>query len=56
MSCERGRKILPIRRNDIKRLLQCFRCANDPEKCGCTEADEDENGMCKKYEEARWSV
>lgn len=37
--------------NNKERLLQCAKCANDPEKCGCTEKDEDVNGMCMKYKE-----
>ena len=34
---------------DIRRLQQCVFCVNDPSKCGGSEKDEDENGVCKKY-------
>lgn len=35
--------------NDKLRLLQCLYCVHDPGVCGCTEDDEDEQGMCKYY-------
>ena len=35
--------------HDIERLIQCVTCACDIDKCKCTEADEDENGMCTKW-------
>ena len=38
--------------NDKKRLMQCVKCMNNPETCNCTEADEDENGMCKRYKKS----
>lgn len=38
---------------ELKRIEQCIRCANDPQTCGCTETDEDENLMCKKYREVQ---
>lgn len=34
---------------DKIRLLQCVFCKNNPETCGCSERNEDEKGMCKKY-------
>ena len=34
---------------DKLRLMQCVYCRQDPTKCRCTEDDEDENGMCTKY-------
>ena len=34
---------------DRIRLLQCVFCDNDPETCGCTERNEDKDGMCRKY-------
>lgn len=40
--------------HDIERMMQCVMCKSDPEKCGCSEKDEDENGMCKKYKEEDW--
>lgn len=36
--------------NDLKRLIQCIRCKKDPAICGCTDKDEDGNGMCIRYE------
>ncbi len=42
------RKWLLVRMNDLKRMKQCIGCMRDPENCGCTEKDEDENGMCKR--------
>ena len=42
------RKWLLVRMSDLKRMKQCIDCARDPETCGCTDKDEDENGMCKK--------
>lgn len=35
--------------NDKIRLLQCVFCNRDPDTCGCTEKDENDKGMCKKY-------
>lgn len=35
--------------HDKIRLLQCVFCNKDPETCGCTERNEDEKGMCTKY-------
>lgn len=35
--------------NDLFRMRQCFYCLNNPETCGCSDDDEDENGHCKKY-------
>lgn len=39
--------------NDIKRFIQCLTCGCDINKCNCTEADEDEHGMCKKWIERK---
>lgn len=36
-------------KTDYERLMQCILCENDPERCGCTDADENEQGMCTKY-------
>lgn len=35
--------------HDKLRALQCIYCEHDPGTCNCTEKDEDEKGMCKKY-------
>lgn len=35
--------------HDFERLIQCITCANDINKCNCTEKDEDEYGFCKQY-------
>lgn len=43
------RKWLLVRMNDLKRMKQCISCMRDPETCGCTEKDEDKNGMCKNH-------
>lgn len=43
-------KGLEMSKQDQERLTQCIFCAKDPRTCNCTEADEDENGMCLKYE------
>ena len=37
------------RADDYTRLAQCILCWKDPEKCGCTEKDEDEKGLCNKF-------
>ena len=37
--------------HEIRRFMQCVMCAHDPRECGCGSADEDETGMCTKYEE-----
>lgn len=39
---------------DLKRLIQCVICANDPETCGCTDDDEDEQGFCLNYRKREW--
>ena len=44
-------EILSLATNDKKRLFQCVTCRKNPEICGCTEKDEDVNGMCMKYKE-----
>lgn len=44
-----GIKGVKLSKEDKERLLQCVLCANDPDTCGCTEADEDETGLCTKY-------
>ena len=44
------RGISNMSKQDQERLIQCIFCAKDPRTCNCTEADEDENGMCLKYE------
>ena len=36
--------------NDRLRLLQCVFCQCDPAICDCDETDEDEDGLCKKYQ------
>ena len=36
--------------HEKQRLIQCITCARDPETCGCTEANEDENGFCTEWE------
>lgn len=36
---------------NLARVMQCIECKNDPEYCGCTDDDEDEDGFCKKWEE-----
>lgn len=36
--------------HDIKRLMQCVTCERNPRDCGCDDSDEDENGLCTKYE------
>lgn len=43
-------KGLVMSKQDQERLLQCIFCAKDLRTCNCTEADEDENGMCLRYE------
>ncbi len=43
-------KGLEMSKQDQERLLQCIFCAKNPRTCNCTEADEDENGMCLRYE------
>ena len=44
------RGILNMSKQDQERLTQCIFCAKDPRTCNCTEADEDEYGMCLRYE------
>ena len=39
--------------HDIDRMMQCVTCDRDPQKCGCTEADEDKSGMCMKWVERK---
>lgn len=39
--------------HDIDRMMQCVTCCCDPQKCGCTEVDEDANGMCVKWTKKR---
>lgn len=41
---------LPIFTLNIHRLKQCMTCNHNPETCRCDESEEDENGMCKKWE------
>ena len=48
-----GRKERIMTDHDIERLIQCITCSCDLEKCGCTEADEDENGMCTKWKDRK---
>ena len=43
------RGIANMSKKDQARLTQCIFCSNDPRRCGCTEADETEDGFCKKY-------
>ena len=45
-------KITVLERN-FRRLHQCLTCVHNPETCGCTEADEDANGMCMKSTKKR---
>lgn len=35
---------------DRLRLLQCVFCQCDPAICDCDETDEDEDGLCKRYQ------
>ena len=42
---------ITTRLSDIDRLTECVLCANDPETCGCTDNDDDEQGHCKNYKE-----
>ena len=44
------RGISNMSKQDQERLIQCIFCAKDPRTCNCTEADEDEYGMCLRYE------
>lgn len=37
----------------IARMMQCVWCKNDPETCGCTDDDEDENGFCRQWAERK---
>ena len=39
-----------MKEREKQRLIQCITCARDPETCGCTEANEDENGFCTEWE------
>lgn len=36
--------------HDIERLMQCVTCEKSPRDCGCDDSDEDEEGMCIKWE------
>ena len=36
--------------DEIERLMQCVTCEKSPRDCGCDDSDEDENGMCIKWE------
>ena len=36
-------------KSDIERLIQCIICGKDPETCGASEKDEDNEGLCLKY-------
>lgn len=42
-------KIAGLSHHDKERLAQCIVCAEDPFRCGITEEDEDENGMCLRF-------
>ncbi len=42
-----------MKEHDIERMMQCVTCGCDINKCHCTEADEDENGMCTKWVERK---
>lgn len=35
---------------DKIRLLQCVTCQNNPDNCGCDDKDEDNNGLCVRYQ------
>ena len=35
---------------DKTRLLQCVTCKNNPDDCGRDDKDEDNNGLCVKYQ------
>lgn len=37
------------RASDYERLAQCIVCWRDPDTCECTEKDEDERGLCRKF-------
>lgn len=43
------KKVFDLSDSDLKRLLECVTCRNNPENCGCTESDEDVYGHCQKY-------
>ena len=38
---------------NLRRLKQCVTCGRNPETCGCTESDEDANGMCMQWSERK---
>ena len=40
-------------KSDFERLMECITCGRDPGHCGCTDDDEDENGLCKKWTRRR---
>ena len=42
-------EILTMSQNDRMRLVQCMKCKKDPDICGASEKDEDENGLCKLF-------
>lgn len=44
-----AKKIAGLSYHDKERLAQCIVCAEDPFRCGITEEDEDENGMCLRF-------
>ena len=37
--------------SEAERIIECMCCGRDPETCGATEKDEDEDGFCKLYKE-----
>lgn len=43
-------RYLGLSEEDKKRLFQCASCKNDSTTCGCDESNEDDNGMCEKWE------
>ena len=43
------KRVFDLSDSDLKRLLECITCQNNPYTCGCTESDEDEKGHCQKY-------
>ena len=34
---------------NLRRLIQCLHCENNPITCDATDADEDERGLCKLF-------
>ena len=45
-----GKEERRMTEHDIERLMQCVTCGRNPRDCGCDDSDEDEDGMCTKWE------